>query len=128
MGRPALRKNAVTYMTSHHGISQGRACRLIRQPRSRQYYQSRKDPRSALRQRMREIAHTRVRYGYRRVHILLKREGPPRLNLARHDGTAPAPAIDVALGASNAQAEACWSNASGSISVDLPGLRERVPP
>ena len=24
---------------------------------------------------MREIAHTRVRYGYRRIHVLLKREG-----------------------------------------------------
>lgn len=63
------------YMTSYHGISQRRACRLVRQPRSNQYYQSRKDPRSALRQRMREIAHTRVRYGYRCVHVLLKREG-----------------------------------------------------
>jgi len=65
----------VAYMTSHHGISQRRACRLIRQPRSNQYYRSRKDPRTDLRQRMREIANTRVRYGYRRVHILLKREG-----------------------------------------------------
>ncbi|WP_281399907.1 IS3 family transposase [Microvirga zambiensis] len=33
------------------------------------------DPRLELRQRMHEIVRTRVRYGYRRVHILLKREG-----------------------------------------------------
>lgn len=65
----------MAYMTSHHGISQRRACRLIRQPRSNQSYRSRKDPRTDLRQRMREIASTRVRCGYRRVHILLKREG-----------------------------------------------------
>ena len=62
-------------MTSHYGISQRRACRLIAQPRSNQYYVSRKDPRKDLRQRMREIANTRIRYGYRRVHVLLKREG-----------------------------------------------------
>ena len=65
----------MAYMTSHHGISQRRVCRLIKQSRSNQYYRSCKDPRTDLRQRMREIANTRVRYGYRRVHILLKREG-----------------------------------------------------
>lgn len=75
MGRPALKREAVVYMTSHHGISERRACRLIKQPRSNQHYRSCKDPRWALRQRMREIAHTRVRYGYRRVHVLLRREG-----------------------------------------------------
>ena len=65
MGRPALRKGAVDYMTSHWRISQRRACQLIRQPRSSQYYRSLKDPRHDLRQRMREIASTRIRYGYR---------------------------------------------------------------
>lgn len=63
------------YMKSHHGISQRRACLLIKQPRSNQYYRSRKDPRNDLRQRMREIANVRIRYGYRRVHVLLLREG-----------------------------------------------------
>jgi putative transposase len=52
-----------------------RACTLIQQTRSTQYYQSVKDPKTALRRRMHEIAHTRVRYGYRRIHVLLKREG-----------------------------------------------------
>ena len=33
------------------------------------------DPRADLRTRMRELAHARVRYGYRRVHVLLRREG-----------------------------------------------------
>jgi putative transposase len=40
-----------------------------------QYYQSCKDPRTALRARMRELAQVRVRYGYRRLHVLLRREG-----------------------------------------------------
>lgn len=60
---------------SHHRISQRRACRLVKQHRSNQYYRSVKDPRHDLRLRMREIAKVRVRYGYRRVHVLLRREG-----------------------------------------------------
>ena len=39
------------------------------------YYRSRKDPLTALRQRMRELAQTRVRFGYRRLRVLLLREG-----------------------------------------------------
>ena len=35
---------------------------------------TRKDP-VVLRQRIRELAESRVRYGYRRIHILLQREG-----------------------------------------------------
>ena len=62
------------YMRSHHGINQRRACVLINQPRSNQYYRSCKDPRNDLRQRMCEIANVRIRYGYRRVHVLLLRE------------------------------------------------------
>lgn len=63
------------YIVSHYGLKMRRACRLIRQARSVQYYRSVKDPQMALRQRMRELAHSRVRYGYRRIHVLLKREG-----------------------------------------------------
>jgi putative transposase len=40
-----------------------------------QYYRSAKDPKLEIRQRMRDIAGTRVRYGYRRIHVLLLREG-----------------------------------------------------
>lgn len=60
---------------SHHRISQRRACRLVKQHRSNQHYRSVKDPRDDLRRRMREIAQVRVRYGYRRIHVLLRREG-----------------------------------------------------
>jgi putative transposase len=38
-------------------------------------YQSRKDPQYALRIRLRDLAASRVRYGYRRLHVLLRREG-----------------------------------------------------
>nr|WP_155642102.1 IS3 family transposase [Burkholderia cepacia] len=75
VARPALRRDVVDYVVSHYGLTMRRACRLVKQPRSVQYYRSIKDPRPELRSRMREIAHTRVRYGYRRVHVLFRREG-----------------------------------------------------
>jgi putative transposase len=68
-------KDVVAYVTACHGYSKRRACALTRQPRSTQRKPSRRNPHTAIRLRMHEIAQTRVRYGYRRVHILLKREG-----------------------------------------------------
>lgn len=75
MAGPALKRQVVDYIVSHHGLKKRRACRLIKQTRSTQYYRSIKDPRDDLRARMRDIARTRIRYGYRRIHVLLKREG-----------------------------------------------------
>jgi putative transposase len=72
---PRSRRLAVVYALEHYGISQRRACRLLGQHRSVQAYASRKDPRTALRARMREIAASRIRYGYRRIQVLLRREG-----------------------------------------------------
>jgi len=56
-------------------ISQRRSCRALGYRRSSMRYQSRRDPQHALRIRLRDLAATRVRYGYRRLHILLRREG-----------------------------------------------------
>ena len=68
-------KEVVDYVVASHGYSQRRACFLTRQHRSTQRKPSRRDPRTEVRQRMHEIVATHIRYGYRRVHILLKREG-----------------------------------------------------
>lgn len=65
----------MAYLVSHHGYSERRACRLTKQNRTVQRYRSKLDPRSALRQRMKEIAGTRVRFGYRRIRVMLNREG-----------------------------------------------------
>ena len=59
----------------HYDVSARRACRVIRATRSSTYYKRRRDPLVALRQRMRELAQTRVRFGYRRLRVLLQREG-----------------------------------------------------
>lgn len=68
-------KDVVRYISTHHGQSERRACRLTRQHRSTQREQSKRDPRIEIRQRMREIAQTRIAYGYRRIHVMLRREG-----------------------------------------------------
>jgi putative transposase len=68
-------KQVVAYVTAHHGYSERRACALTRQHRSTQRKPSIRDPRLELRQRMREIVQTRIRYGYRRVQVMLRREG-----------------------------------------------------
>ena len=39
------------------------------------YYKSRRDPQDALRVRLRELAASRVRFGYRRLTVMLRREG-----------------------------------------------------
>jgi len=52
-----------------------RACGLVRQNRSTNYYESQAKDQTALRIRLRDLAASRVRYGYRRLHILLRREG-----------------------------------------------------
>lgn len=70
-------KEVVAYVVASHGYSERRACRMTRQHRSTQRKPSTRDLRTELRQRMHEIVATRIRYGYRRVHILLKREGWP---------------------------------------------------
>ena len=56
-------------------MSERRAARLVDMPRGTMRYQTRRDPQEALRLRLRELAASRVRYGYRRLTVLLKREG-----------------------------------------------------
>jgi putative transposase len=57
------------------GVSIRRACGVLRFDPSSYHYKSRRTGQAALELRIREICETRVRYGYRRIHVLLRREG-----------------------------------------------------
>lgn len=60
---------------AHAGLSERRACRFFGHAPSSQRYRSRRPAETELRARLRELAVERVRWGYRRLHVLLKREG-----------------------------------------------------
>jgi len=56
-------------------MSERRACRIVSVDRKVVRYRSRRPPDTALRARMRELAAERRRFGYRRLHVLLRQEG-----------------------------------------------------
>jgi putative transposase len=56
-------------------VSGRRAAGLINITRKTLAYRSRRPPQDALRMRLRELAASRVRFGYRRLTVLLRREG-----------------------------------------------------
>jgi putative transposase len=55
-------------------VSIRRACSVLEFDRSTYHYKSRRREQAGLEARIKEICATRVRYGYRRVHVLLRRE------------------------------------------------------
>jgi putative transposase len=65
----------VDYARSTWRVSIRRACRALPVRRSTYHYRSRRAGQAQLVERIKEIAATRVRYGYRRIHVLLRREG-----------------------------------------------------
>ena len=73
--KPARRRELVQFLRVGFQVSERRACRVIPIPRSSQRYQSQAKDQSALELRLRDLAQSRVRYGYRRLHVLLEREG-----------------------------------------------------
>lgn len=73
--RPAVRRDVVGVLQGTYQISQRRACSAMGFGRSSHRCRSRRDPQVALRLRLRDLAAVRVRYGCRRLHVLLRREG-----------------------------------------------------
>lgn len=58
-----------------HGISERRACQLVGVDRSTVRYKNRRADESLLKEKIRRIALEKRRFGYRRIHMLLKRSG-----------------------------------------------------
>jgi putative transposase len=72
---PAAKREAVAHLQDDHQMSERRACELIKADRQTVRYQSRRPPETALRERLRSLANERRRFGYRRLFIMLRREG-----------------------------------------------------
>ena len=75
MVAPARWRELVAWSRVAYRLGQRRACRALEVARSSVQYIGRRPPQAALRRRMREITEVRLHYGYRRVHVLLRREG-----------------------------------------------------
>jgi HTH-like domain len=73
--KPAKRRELVREIRQAYWLNELRAWRLMRIMRWSNRYQSRRDPQTELRLRLRDLASTRIRYGYRRLTVLLRREG-----------------------------------------------------
>jgi putative transposase len=72
---PAARREAAAHLCSVHGVSQRRACRTIGAERTAIRYRHRRVNDDAMRSRLRELTAIRRRFGWRRLHVLLSREG-----------------------------------------------------
>lgn len=77
MVAPAVKREAVAHLRSLLGLSERRACRIAGADRKMVRYQAQRAPDTELRGRLRELANDRRRFGYRRLFVLLRREGEP---------------------------------------------------
>jgi len=75
MVTPAAKRQAVAHACAVHGVSERRACRILGFDRASMRYRSCRAGDSAVRLRIRALARKRRRFGYRRLHVLLRREG-----------------------------------------------------
>src|SRR5712672_1002356 len=75
MATPAAHREAAGYLQSTYEMSQRRACRVISTDRTSVRYHARRSDDGALRERLKALAQERRRFGYRRLHVLLRREG-----------------------------------------------------
>ena len=72
---PARGREMIDFVRAAFQVSIRRACRTVPACRATYHYRSRRSEQAPLRKRIREIAETRMRYGYRRITVLLRREG-----------------------------------------------------
>ena len=72
---PAAQRAAVAHLQGRMGLSERRACSIVGADRTMVRYRSRRPADSELRARLRELANERRRFGYRRLFVLLRREG-----------------------------------------------------
>ena len=75
MVAPAAKREAVAHLQATLGMSERRACAVVGADRKSMRYRSRPADDGDLRSRFRDLAQQCRRSGYRRLHILLRRDG-----------------------------------------------------
>lgn len=75
MVAPGRWRELVAWAQSAYRLPQRYACQALGAARSSVRYVGHRPPQTALRRRIRELTEVRLHYGYRRVHVLLRREG-----------------------------------------------------
>jgi putative transposase len=74
---PAVKREGVARLRATMGLSERRACSIVRADRKMVHYRSRRPPDTELRTQLRYLANERKRFGYRRLFVLLRQEGEP---------------------------------------------------
>lgn len=75
MVTPGAKREAVAHACKGHGVSQRRACEVLAVDRSSVRYRSIRPDDADLREAMRRVASERRRFGYRRIYVMLQRQG-----------------------------------------------------
>ena len=75
MVRPTARRRVVGHIRKKHGLSERRACQLLGFWRGTMRYQSQRHVAPELVEDLRQVAMERPRFGYRRLHVMLRRKG-----------------------------------------------------
>ncbi|MFK4495937.1 transposase InsO family protein [Bradyrhizobium japonicum] len=73
--KPGRKRKLVDEVCGEWQVSIRKTCEAIELDRSTYHYKSRRPGQAVLEQKIKEICHVRIRYGYRRVHVLLRSEG-----------------------------------------------------
>jgi putative transposase len=72
---PDGKRQSVAHLCEAHGVSQRRACNVLQVDRSSVRYKSKKIDDAELRDAIKRVARDRRRFGYRRINVMLQREG-----------------------------------------------------
>ena len=75
MVTPEAKRKAVAHLMNTHQVSQRRVCDVLQVDRSAVRYQSKKVDDVDLRGAIKRVARERRRFGYRRINVMLQREG-----------------------------------------------------
>lgn len=75
MVTPVEKRNAVVHLMEVHQVSQRRACDVLQVDRSLVRYLSRRGDDAELRDAIKRVSRERRRFGCRRVHVMIAREG-----------------------------------------------------